>query len=278
MIAYRYVAIEPRGEISREIIALLGMVLVLVLSESFDNFSIGKVVQISREVRKKEREVDKLEKQNESLLAQLISIANIQSQNQTHTNVYGDYHTAPSVEKASPQEVKDDKSADAPHAPPSTSINKKRIDWAKAGALGLKKYLSLHALHPSTVVNDAKLVTEFHGIDPISTIQPVFDGYIKNSDHETFIELKPTKYMSPQYRDRLYLMLSKIDHYRNARRVEAHLDLVLLKIPGEEESKMYAPPGRVLESFNPAIASGLLKIYEIEFTAAEVILLWTESD
>jgi hypothetical protein len=277
MILYRYVAIEPRGEISSGIITLLGIILVLVLSESFDNFSIGKVIQISREIRKKEKEVEKLEKRNESLLTQLISISNIQSQNQSHTNVYGDYHAAATVEKASEQEVKENKSAETPQAPPSTNLSKPRVDWGKAEALGLKKYLALRALHPSNVITDAKLVTEFHGIDPVSSIQPVFDGYIKNSDHETFIELRPTKFMAPQFRDRLYLMLSKINHYRNAKRVEAHLDLVLLKVPGEEESRVYGSPGRVLDSFDPAIASGLLKIHEIEFTEEEANSLRSES-
>lgn len=277
MIAYRYLAIEPRGEISTGVITLLGIILILVLSESFDNFSVGKIIQVSREVRKKEKEVEKLEKQNESLFAQLISISNIQTQNQSHTNVYGDYHAAPTVEKASEQEVSENKSAESPQAPQPSSGNKPRIDWGQAEALGFTKYLSLRALHSSNVITNAKLVTEFQGIDPISTMQPVFDGYLKNSDHETFIELRPTKFMTPQFRDRLYLMLSKINHYRTAKRIEAHLDLVLLKIPGEEESRIHGSSSRFIESFEPAIASGLLKIHEIAFTEEEANSLRSES-
>ena len=54
-------------------------------------------------------------------------------------------------------------------------------------------------------------------------------------------------------------MLSKINHYRTAKRVEAHLELVLMKLPGEE-AKTPNSFLRLLESFEPAIASGLLKI------------------
>jgi hypothetical protein len=64
------------------------------------------------------------------------------------------------------------------------------------------------------------------------------------------------------------VMLSKINYYRTAKRVEAHLDLVLMKLPGEE-SRTPNSFARMLESFEPAIASGLLKIHEIEFTADE---------
>ncbi|NRD75654.1 hypothetical protein HQQ94_21005 [Shewanella sp. VB17] len=48
MIAFSYFYIEPKGEINAGVITLLSLLLVLVLSESFDNFSIGKLVSISR--------------------------------------------------------------------------------------------------------------------------------------------------------------------------------------------------------------------------------------
>ena len=50
MIAYRYVWVEPRGEISVGIITLLCLILILVLAESFDSFSVGKLISVSREV------------------------------------------------------------------------------------------------------------------------------------------------------------------------------------------------------------------------------------
>lgn len=71
------------------------------------------------------------------------------------------------------------------------------------------------------------------------------------------------------FRDRLYVMLSKINHYRNAKRVEAQLDLVLMKVPGEESRSTAISSDRVLGIFEPAIASGLLKVVSIEFTEEE---------
>lgn len=103
MISFNFYFTEPKGEISSGAITLILILTVLVLSESFDNFSVGKLVSISREAKKKEAEVKELEQKNSSLLNQLISISNTQSQQQNHTNVYGDYHESSSQQKANSQ-------------------------------------------------------------------------------------------------------------------------------------------------------------------------------
>lgn len=64
-------------------------------------------------------------------------------------------------------------------------------------------------------------------------------------------------------------MLSKINHYRIAKRVEAHLDLVLMRLPNEEARPYHQTTDRFLEGFEPAIASGLLKVVAVEFTEEE---------
>lgn len=266
MVLYRYFCVEPRGDITTGVITLLCLLLVLVLSESFDSFSVGKLISVSREVKKKEKEVEKLERQYTSLLTQLFSISNTQSQAQSHTNVYGDYHATPTVQKASATDIQEKQSSDAPQ----TDTQKITINWRKAEEIALAKYLQQRSLNPSNAIIEAKLVSQFQGIDPISSMQPVFDAYIKETSHETFVEIRPATVMSLMFRDRLYVMLSKINHYRTAKRVEAHLDLVFMKLPAEELRNPNSF-SRLLESFEPAIASGLLKIQEIEFTAEEAV-------
>lgn len=272
MIAYRFAWIEPKGEISAGIVTLLCLLLVLVLAESFDSFSIGKLLSVSREAKKKEMEVEKLEKQNAQLLSQLISVSNSQSQNQSHTNVYGDYHAAPTVRRASEEEVRAKQTAEAAPVQPPAEPARARINWGKAEELGLKKYLQLRSVHPSNVIVSAKMTNQFQGIDPISNQQIIFDGYLKEQEHETFVELRPATFFNPLFRDRLYVMLSKVNHYRSAKRVEAHLDLVLMRIPGEE-SRSSLSSDRFAEFFEPAIAGGLLKIVSVEFTEEEASLV-----
>ncbi|WP_329833304.1 hypothetical protein [Stenotrophomonas geniculata] len=272
MVVFRYLKVEPQGEITAGLLALLGLLVVLVLAESFDSFSVGKLIAISREVRKKEAEVDKLEKQNASLLSQLIAVSNSQSQRQSSTTVQGDYYAnAPTVQKASKAEVEEKMSSESRSLSATateTSVPAK-MNWSKAEEFALSKLLKQRNIHPSNVITEAKLSFQFQGIDPVSNIQPIFDGYIKESEHETFIDIRPERMIHVVYRDRLYVMLSKIHHYRTAKQVEAHLDVIVLKVPGEEARGLFSSQERVFQLFDPAIASGLLKIHEIELTEAE---------
>jgi hypothetical protein len=92
LIAYNVFWIEPKGELNPGVFTLIAFLIVLVLSESFDNFSVGKLITISREVQKKEKENKELERKNDQLLNQVLTISNTQQQNQSHTNVYGDFY------------------------------------------------------------------------------------------------------------------------------------------------------------------------------------------
>ena len=53
LIAYNFLYTCPKGEITGGLITLIIFLLVLVLAESFDNFSVGKLLSIKREIAKK---------------------------------------------------------------------------------------------------------------------------------------------------------------------------------------------------------------------------------
>ncbi|WP_417589863.1 hypothetical protein [Owenweeksia hongkongensis] len=92
LICFNFFKAEPKGEIGSGLIVLISFLIVLVLAESFDNFSVGKLISLSRKVEKKQQENNQLEKKNTELINQLISVTNNQSQSQSHTSVYGDYY------------------------------------------------------------------------------------------------------------------------------------------------------------------------------------------
>lgn len=270
MLLFNYVWVEPKGEINNGIIILLFLLLILVLAESFDSFSLGKLISVSREAKKKEKEVQTLEKKNSDLLSQLISITSNNTQNQSHTNVYGDYHAPPTVTKASDEEVEESKNSEQPTAitEPSTPV---RIiyNWREAEKLSLSKYLTTKKIHQSNVITEVKLTTQFHGVDPVSNIQPIYDAYYRHGEDEVFVEFKPNRGMHFMFSDRLYVMLSKISHYKATKNVDAYLELVLMNTP-EEDTSRNGGFNKMLEQFEPAIASGLLRVSEIDFNEQEL--------
>jgi len=92
MIAYNFIFIEPVGVVKNNNLILIIIILIVILSESFDNFSIGKVLTISRKLEEFKNENEKLEKKNTHLINQMISITS-NEQKQSSTNVFGDYYT-----------------------------------------------------------------------------------------------------------------------------------------------------------------------------------------
>ena len=104
MVFYNFLLVDPKGEINNGLLTLLFISLILVLAESFDNFSIGKLISISRDAKKKEKHIQGLEKKNSELINQIISIQNIQSQTQQHTNVYGDFNISQKPEQVAGKE------------------------------------------------------------------------------------------------------------------------------------------------------------------------------
>ena len=96
MVVNKFFFVEPKGEISGGLITLILILLVLVLSEAFDQFSIGQLISISKTVKEKQKEVEKHEKEKAQLLSQLVSLTSNQNQTLQHINVSGDYNAADS--------------------------------------------------------------------------------------------------------------------------------------------------------------------------------------
>jgi hypothetical protein len=274
MVTYRYIWIEPRAEINAGIITLLCMLLILVLAESFDSFSLGKLITITRKVEAKEQEVAKLQEKNEKLISQLFAMSNSLSQTQTHMTISGDYYASQKVEQASPEEVKeaaetgakDAAPSDAPQAPTARPMQA-RIISGKLNKITIPKLLEKRSLE-GLLIEDAKFANQFQGLDPISDRQVIFDGYLAAKGIESFIEVR-LDYgfgISPVFTDRLYVMLTKINYYKMAKRTDVRLELALVRLPNEDRGKYSS---RLLATFQPAIASGLLRITEIDLNSEE---------
>ncbi|GAB3368100.1 hypothetical protein GCM10027395_23480 [Giesbergeria sinuosa] len=278
LVVYRYFYIDPKAEISAGLLVLLAFILVLVLSELFDNFSVGKLVTMSRTIKEKEAQTTELKKENTELRGQLISISNSVSQRQTSTNIFGlpeNMIDLLTVKKAPAEEIEDKKNEEetSPAAQPQVAVER-QFDRAKAEELAIRNFVVSNNLQSFNLIRDAKLSTQFSGIDPITDITPIFDAYINATDSEIFVETRPTQYASIMFRDRLYVMLTKIHHYKTIKKANVYLALLLVNVPDPSTSR---PPGsyvdRLQREFEPAITSGLLRIQVIEPTSEELLSL-----
>ena len=80
----------PSYQITTGVMVLLAMMIVLVLSESFNNFSIGKLLTLSREVQKTKEEKEEAKRENAELRQSLVHVAtHVQSQINTTIQAQG---------------------------------------------------------------------------------------------------------------------------------------------------------------------------------------------
>lgn len=274
LVVYRFFYIDPKAEISSGLLVMLAFILVLVLSELFDNFSIGQLITISRQLKQQEVEFKSLKKENSELRSHIVAIATNISQKQTSTNIVGlptNLADMLTVRKAAPEEIETKNFEEQPTttSPDIPSRTERTFDRAKAEDLAINKFITINSLQAFNVIREAKLSTQFSGIDPITEITPIFDGYLNTSDSEVFVEVRTSSYGSMMFRDRLYVMLTKLHHYKTIKKANVYLALLVIDIPEFTARSPSTSLDRLQREFGPAIASGLLRIHQTEFSAEE---------
>ncbi len=283
MIIYKFFCNEPIAEISTGLIVLLAFSMVLILSDSFDNFSIGKILTLSRTIKEKEvviekknHEIRQVENEKRELLTQIISLSNNFSQRQSNTNIYG---ATPetikqfSIQKAEEPEIETLKQKEQEEENKTTQ-DRKRIDFRKVEEIALQYYIKENYIDVSKMFKEVKLQA-FDGIDPISDNSPIYDGYINDIDKEIFIEIRPTPMMASMIIDKLYMMLSKIHHYRQFKKTNCYLNLVLVEIPEHDRDNTRFLKN-IIEVFRPALSNGLLKVSTVKLEKSDLYKIYRE--
>jgi ABC-type multidrug transport system fused ATPase/permease subunit len=257
-----FILSSPQFEISTSIITLLCILVIVVLSNSFDNFSLGKLFTMSRNVSEYKKKNEQLEKEKNELILKFLSV-NIQAQNSSNSVIINDKITESlSVRKANQEEIDENKREEENN---DKILRPQRIDNEKLNTLVLNKYFGVSKI--DSVLRDAKVVTQFQGIDPISDKNVIFDAFYNDIGKENFIKIQKNGYFSMIFHDRLYVLLNKVFHYRNRKNSNACLFLLIAKLPNNEMSHV---DDRFKDFFAPAIASGLLNIQYIDINEKEL--------
>lgn len=268
---------QPQYGITGGIITAILIIVVLVLSESFNQLSIGKILSLTKEVAKKKEENASVLEENKELRQNLFQIvSNIQQSQVNNTfnappeawlKFLGVVPATEPKEEGLPEE--------APSSDTTTQGLSKEDEFRKrnrlrksAKEIGLRKFISGLTLPESSIIYSAEFSTAFHGIDPIMERRVIFDCFLKGADVERFVEVQHLDMTSPMMVDSLYIMLSKINLYRHAKNTNAELILVLVTTDFDQESRA-GRYERLLDSFQPAIANKLLRIEHIQVTQEE---------
>lgn len=275
---------DPKYQITAGIITLIAFVIVLALSESFNNLSVGKVISLNKEIKNKEVEKKQVKEENQELRQELFKIvSNIQQSqvNNTYNAPSDEWLKVLGVVKSQDEvkeEEQEEEQKEIQKAVEYLAERDQRIVQSRqrmkirrsAESIAINKYATDHSIPDSELILKVEFSQSFDEIDPIMNKRVVFDAYLKASNHERFIIVKPKNFFSPMFFDRLYLMLNKIYLYRKAKGIAAELVLILVDIEGEDASERPYKTERIYDDFQPAISNKLLKIESVSVLQREI--------
>lgn len=269
MIFYNFFITAPVGEISNGLIALLILLILLILSEAFDNIALGKILSLNRKIEEKRIEVSDLKSEKQNLLNMLVKNISFQSQS---VGISGhDLKEILTVIKADPERIEQEtkeKEANIEDEQLYTFQEPKRINFRKVERHVLNSFIETNKLQGFLFYEQVTFSKNYATVDPISTLTPIFYGYIETESTEIFIEVKLQRVVN--FRGQLYSRLSALYHYREAKKVKAYLQLILVELPEDEKmGRIHNTEERIRDIFEPAIEKKLLKIKYVKLTSAE---------
>lgn len=297
LIVSGFVLGEPSYQISPELITMVLIILILFLSESFNNLSLGKLVTLSREKKEKEKENSGLKAENAELRNQLITVATNVNQSQvTYNGVSNELLKSLNVvpadeaQKAAKGRLEtDDESV------PEQKLNEPKVSRKDPELTTLQKMIPngasrmrlMRDLEPNAIVqvcsrigidsngvrHEVRFASAFEGLDPIMENAVVFDAYYQLEEKELFFEVMRSDMLRPDRFNYLYQMLTKLFLYRKAKSVSAELVLILVELPEDIQSRTWGD--RIIErlqsQFAPAVANKLLRIETVKYEEQAIV-------
>lgn len=275
---------DPPFEISAGLLALIALIVLLSLSEVFDHLTFGTILSLQRKVSEEKASKESLREDNCALRAQLVTlVANIQQSQVNNT-----FNAPPEawakllgVVPSPEPEITEETEAQA--TPPTVTqtespdtvrqSSRRRYERQRAAeSVAIRKYLDSIQVPQSERLLNAEFSSSFQNIDPVMDRRIVFDAYVKADTRERFVEAMRGRSSSVAFADRLYVMLTKVWLYRQAKKVQAELVLLLVDAEDDEPDEKPRSSNRLIEYFQPAIANDILRIETMTITTAEIDL------
>lgn len=274
---------DPPFEISAGLLALIALIVLLSLSEVFDHLTFGTILSLRRKVAEEKSSKESLREDNRELRSQLVTlVANIQQSqvNNTFNAPAEAWAKLLGVVPSSEPSIKEETEAQAPPTVTQTEplgaarqSSRQRFERQRAAeAVAIRKYLDSMLVPQSERLLNVEFSSSFQNIDPIMDKRIVFDAYVKADVRERFVEAVRWHNSSTIFADRLYVMLTKIWLYRQAKKVQAELILLLVDAEDDETDERPRTNNRLIEYFQPAIANDILRIETMTITTAEIDL------
>ena len=283
LILVNFLCSENRFVITGSIVTLICLLIVIVLSNSFDSFSIVGIFNLRREVKENKEKIDKLENLMFQSLTNNIRIVNnssskiemdsadeeeIKEEEQQQELMLQSQHADPvglevqRMDSADKEKIKEEEQQqEEKEKMGETRIPRQRLDREEFAKLLLRKYCEKN--HQSgNLLYDMKISDTF-----ISNRSVSFKAYIKDDEKELFIDtFQASAFSFLMSHDRIYVKISKILNYRSVKNTNAKM-VCLIGKPDFEQERFNV--SKLQSDFLPAISNNLRDIVLISYSQAE---------
>ena len=273
LIIISFLLSEQKFVITSGIIICTALLIILVLSEMFDSFSIGNLISLKKKLKETDQDLERSKKENETLRNQLIAQINFITKQSNTQNIIlsSDYEKSLGVEKASDIDEKnksEQKDEDAIEAERdlSNDLHNRRLFFRNFEKYAYDKVINELNIDKTKIFKDMQFKEGMIGFDPIMEKNIRFDGYFVQNDCECFLEIKSqfTAYSPSIFM--IYYILNKIYFYKKATGKNAKLILIVPILEHDLVNYRRNPEAdfeTVRQTFMPAINNNLLEIKPI---------------
>ena len=237
LIIVNFIFSNTKYEITFEIIICLSLLVILALSEMFDNLSIPKVISLSKNVKEVKKENEDLKDANIKLLEQITNIKNSNSQNIFLPNSFSTISSSniddinKNVDNLESGDF-ETKVVNKDYKVPASERYKYRRSLE---IFMLKKALDTdNNISSYDIQYDIKLINNKLVDDNIMKNEARFDALKSNLNENIFYEVKITPFML-DFSYQLHYMLRTLELYKEFTKIPCKLVLVLPKFEGELE-------------------------------------------
>lgn len=277
LIIVNFIFSNTKYEITFEIIICLSLLVILALSEMFDNLSIPKVISLSKNVKEVKKENEDLKDANIKLLEQITNIKNSNSQNIFLPNSFSTISSSniDDINKNVDNLESGDFETKVVYKVPASERYKYRRNLE---IFMLKKALDTdNNISSYDIQYDIKLINNKLVDDNIMKNEARFDALKSNLNENIFYEVKITPFML-DFSYQLHYMLRTLELYKEFTKIPCKLVLVLPKFEGELEKILFNMNSdrftimkeKMSNIFEPAIENHLLEIVVINVSKEEL--------
>ena len=216
--------IHNKYEITTYILICLAFMIVILLSDTFDNFSVGKILTLKRNIKDITKEKEDLKLQNSALLNKIITNNTIYNQFMSGSNDIRDLMNK--KENDETELIKEDKT--------KISIEERRRRRKYNNILEILTLKEAMQEIPDNVDKNYDIKIINNNYDGIMNKELRFDAVAFSNEANIFYEVK--KYLSIDLKNDLFYMLDFIKKYKEISKKSSKLVLIIPIVENDNEN------------------------------------------